>query len=472
MSEVKAEILDEEITIEDSLVNLAASLGTSKDKRSNSTFTSKNDISKSGCREELEALYTENWLAGKVVDIIPEDMTREWRMFNGDIDPKVIDQLEKEEERLSLRKMFERAHRFGRLYGTAYIVMSVDDGQTPDMPLDINAIKPGGLRHIQVVDRHRVNRDSAEPTQNPLDKNFGMPEYYRFNETSVVIHHSRVLRFDGQEIPYKLFRDNNYNSNSVIQRLYDSITNFDTVVDSCASIVYESNIDVFKIKNFMNQIANPKQRELMVQRFTLASSMKSFNNALLLDMEEDYDIKNKTFSGLPDLIDRYAQILSAASDIPATRLLGVSASGFNATGEGDLKNYYDKIKSDQVSTYKPLLDYFDTIMAKSLGLSEDADLSYIFNSLFQMTPKEEADVEFVEAQRDAIYLDRGVVTEAAVAKQLKEKDTYTNIEDEDIKDLEDLGDLGDGDNAFGNNPIGSNEENQEEGEEGREGQSA
>jgi len=459
----EAKILDEEQ--KDGLENLIAQLGTAQDKRNASRFVNAKRLSIDGNQDELNAMYRTDWLAGKVVDIIPNDMTREWRTFDGDIKPETIQMLEDEEDRLELASKFNEAHIWARLYGTAFIIMSVDDGQTPDKPLNINKIKKDGLNFLNVIDRHRLSNADVVPTADPMNRNFGMPEFYRFNETSLKIHHSRVIRFDGVKLPFDEFRRNNYYSDSVLDRLYEALTNFSTVTDSSASMVYETNVDVMKIKGLMNYLQTAEGETLLRKRFTLAGQMKSFNNMLLLDAEEDWGNKTNSFAGLPDLLDRYAQVLSAASDVPATRLLGTSASGLNATGEGDLKNYYDKIKADQKKIYKPRLDNFDLIMAKSLGLGDDTDMSYEFDSLFQMTPKEKSEVEFNNAQRDGLYLDRDVVTPSVVAKELVEEGTYTNIDEAFIKELEEFengDDDNDDDTDFG---LGNGEE-EEEAEEG------
>lgn len=434
-----AEILDDEgEALKDSLENLVAQLGTSQDKRSHSRFVNSKRLSADGMQEELNALYRTDWLAGKVVDIIPDDMTREWRYFSGDIEPDTVEMLVQEEERLGVSEKFNSGHKWARLYGTAFIVMNVDDGEPVDKPLRIDKIKKGGLKHIKVVDRHRIDRADLQPIENPLDPNYGMPVHYRFVNTNVKIHHSRVIRFDGVKLPFDEFKRNNYMSDSVLDRLYEALTNFNTVASGSASMVYETNVDVMKVKGLMNYIQSPEGTSLIQKRFTLAGMLKSFNNMLLLDSEEEYDKKQNTFASIPDLLYAHALFLAGGSDVPATRLLGSSASGLNATGEGDMKNYYDVIRSKQTKDYKPKLDYFDMIMAKSLGIKEDMDLSYKFNSLFQMTPKEQADTDFTNAQRDKIYLESGVVPEYSIAKELKQKQTYTNITDEHIEELEEF----------------------------------
>lgn len=440
MSQAKI-LSDEESILKDSLENLVAQLGTEQDKRHNSKFVNSKRLSAQGNHQELNALYRTDWLAGKVVDIVPEDMTREWRSFTGEIEPEVVKDIVSEEERLQLSNNFQVADKWARLYGTSFIVMSIDDGQLPEEPLDLAKIKKGSLRHIKVVDRHRINHAEQQPISDPLDSNYGLPEFYRFNDTSVKIHHSRVIRFDGVPLPFDEFRNNNYFSDSVLDRLYEAITNFNTTANGSASMVYETNVDVVKVKGLMGYLASAEGESLLRKRFTLAGMLKSFNNMLLLDNEEDFNTKSNTFAGLPDLLDRFAKFLAAATDIPATRLLGTSATGLNATGEGDLKNYYDMIRSKQKSIYKPKLDYFDKIMILSMGLSPDKDYEYEFNSLFQMTPKEQSEVDMNNSVRDKNYYDIGVVTEVQIAKELQQNKTYTNIGNEDIEELEELEEL-------------------------------
>lgn len=423
----EAKFVDDK-THTDSLENLVAQLGTQQDKRTHSNFVNNKRLSTN--RDELDAMYRTDWLSGKVVDIIPEDMTREWREFNGDIDPEIVRLLVEEEERLQLVAKIKEADIWSRLYGTAFIIISVDDGLTPDQPLDISNLKPGSLRHLNVVDRHRMSTQSVQPIADPFDPNFGYPEFYNFTGSQVNIHNSRVIRFDGVKLPYDQFKRNNYFSDSVLDRLYDSLINFGTVANGSASMVFEANVDVVKIKGLMNFLQSPEGENLIRKRFTLAGMLKSFNNMMLLDSEEDFTTKTNSFAGLSELINTFGKFLAAATDMPATRLLGTSASGLNATGEGDLKNYYDMIRSKQNTRYKPKLNIIDRLMIRNLGLNADDDYSYEFCSLFQMTPQEIADIQLKDAQKDTIYINDGVVTEEIVAKELKQKGTYTNITDD------------------------------------------
>lgn len=437
MSVEEAKVMDkgEMRKIEDSLQNLVANLGTNLDKRTQSTFRMRKFLSRDGNQQELDSIYREDWLAGKIVDIIPDDMVREWRAFTGDVSPAIVKQLVNEEARLNLQQSFNQAHKWARLYGTAFIVIAINDGLDPTEPLDLNRVKPGGLLHIQAIDRHRVNNAEQIPIADPMSPYFGMPQYYRFNETTQKIHCSRVLRFDGVKLPFDEFRRNNYYSDSVLSRLYDALTNFNVAADSSASLIYEAKIDVVKIKGLMNMLQSPEGEMRIKKRIRLSNLMKSINNTMILDAEEEWDTRSASFSGVSVLLNQFALFLSASSDIPATRLLGSSASGLNATGEGDLKNYYDTVRSAQKMIYKPLLDFFDPIMSRSLGLPDTADLSYEFNALFQMSPSDEASRHSALAQRDSVYLDQNVVTPAIVAEALNKEGVYA-IPKEHIRELE------------------------------------
>jgi hypothetical protein len=132
-------------------------------------------------------------------------------------------------------------------------------------------------------------------------------------------------------------------------------------------------------------------------------------------------------------------IVSAASGIPATRVLGKSPDGLNASGESDIRNFYDYIASMQEQDIKPKLQYMDKIMAKSeLGYIPE-DMKFEFVPLWQVNEKEQAEIENIRAQRDSTYLREGAITTATVASQLLFNETYQSLTEEDIDLLDDFG---------------------------------
>lgn len=57
--------------------------------------------------------------------------------------------------------------------------------------------------------------------------------------------------------------------------------------------------------------------------------------------------------------------LSGASRIPVTKLFGRSPAGMNATGESDLRNYYDYVDTLREAKLRPILEKLLPVLAMS-----------------------------------------------------------------------------------------------------------
>jgi len=433
MSKSKLIVQDNLIKAKDSLVNLIANLGTIKDKRTHTKFEQKDYD-----RTELESMYVDDWLSGKIIDVPVDDMTRKWRKF---ISPTTsqddIEKVEREETRLAIKAKINECKKWARLYGGSIIILGIDGTGNSEIPLDINKIKKDSLKFMHVIDRWDLSVYEINQLD-PTKPSYRMPEFYTMYGGTRKIHYTRVLRFDGIWLPWQLRKRNNYWGGSVLQRLYDAISNSQTIANATASLTYESSVNIVKIPNLFQQLASKDGEKVVHDRFVMADMLKSINNMLLLDQNEDFISHKQTFQGLPDLILKFLNIVGAAADIPATRLLGVSAPGLNATGEFDLKNYYDMVASKQESEFGPQLTYLDQILVRStLGHMPD-DWSFEFNSLWEVSDVEKADIELKNAQRDQIYLDQGVVIPSVVADELRENNVYNGIDDEFVKTLQEI----------------------------------
>jgi hypothetical protein len=79
--------------------------------------------------------------------------------------------------------------------------------------------------------------------------------------------------------------------------------------------------------------------------------------------------------------------VGAADGIPVSRFLGTSATGLNATGEGDMEVYFDKIQAMQ-SELEAEIYTLDTALLRSAGV--DSKLNYSWNPLEQANAAEVA----------------------------------------------------------------------------------
>lgn len=179
---------------------------------------------------------------------------------------------------------------------------------------------------------------------------------------------------------------------SVIQALFEAIKQSDGTMANAASLVFEAKVDVIKIPDFMQSLEDPKYKNQVLERIRLAAMAKGINGMLILDAQEEYDSKQASFGGLPDIMDRFLQQVSGAADIPATRLLGQSPSGLNSTGEADLRNYYDRIQAIQELDIGPAMNLLDECLIRSaLGARPD-EIHYVWQPLWQPTAVDRATI--------------------------------------------------------------------------------
>lgn len=423
----------------DNLENVIAGIGTDRDKRSYSGYA----IPRILTRFELENMYRSSWLSKRIVNTVADDMTREWRDFefsDADTNPN-IEALQDAEKKFSVQTKFNEALRWARLYGGSCIILGMKDtlnAKDLGKPLKVEAVKKDDLKYLHVVDRWRF-APSGKLTTDLTSPNFGKPDSYILADSSVVIHHSRIIRFDGQKLPYFAWLSTGMWDDSELQHVFDSIVNYDTVSAAMASMLFEANIDVVQSENLTQLLGTKDGESKLIRRFQMGQMMKSFNRTLLLDTTEKYEKKQNQFSSLDKVWEQFMVDVCGATEIPMTRLFGQSPAGLNSTGDGDLENYYSMVGAKQQRELRPKLDYFDQVFVRSVIGAYPEDYDYKFKSLWEIDDAERATIDYNNAQRDQIYLGAGVVSEGLVASELKARGVYRTMDDSDVKMAEELG---------------------------------
>ncbi len=95
--------------------------------------------------------------------------------------------------------------------------------------------------------------------------------------------------------------------------------------------------------------------------------------------------------------------------------MGRSPAGQNATGESDIRFWYDHIQAQQNNVLKPRLEKLIRYLFLEQGHTEPEQWSIQFNPLFLKTDMEEANLYKATAEGDAIYIQNGVLAPAEVA---------------------------------------------------------
>lgn len=413
----------------DGLVNVVSGLGTSKAKRSHNQFT----YGILGDWMTLDAAYQTNWLARQIVDIPAEDMTREWRTIKSD----GADVIRSEEDRLLLPCACSEAISWARLYGGAGILMIT--GQPLDKPLNLSKVKKGSLERLVVFDRFDMNSLQLNTT-NILAANYLQPEFYTINGGSQKVHWSHFARFNGAKLPRRQRVQTQGWGDSELRKCMDDVMDIVASKDGIAELMQEANVDIIKRTNLSNELASGED-DAIIQRYTLFSQMKSVVQMALLDGDETYDRKTLDLGGVAPVLELFMTWISGAADIPVTRLFGTSAKGLNATGEGDMSNYFNALSSKRQVQLDPGLRALDEVIVRSALGEWPEDFNYVWNPLRQPNLKEIADAAKVNAEKDIMLMDADVIRVSQVQRRLQSAEEY-QFDDAEIEALEQDEDAG------------------------------
>ena len=433
----------------DGLANVLTGRGTTAD-RSSFNFWQRRFTDP----QQIENAYLSSWLHRKIIDIPAQDMVRAGRDWDAEDDQ--IAAIEKEEKRLGYWAKLYEALTLGRLGGGAILIGLGDD---PSQPLPAN-IRPQQIQYLTVLSRWRLTIGDME--MDPALPTFGQPRYFRLAGTSqqIDIHPSRVVCFKGLPIPAIRVAtwEDRFWGMSVVEAVDEAVQQATSACAGFASLIDEAKIDVFRFSGTVEQLSLPGGEEKLMKRVELTNTGKSVHRAVILDKEDEWEQRQLSLAGVRDVIITYDARVAGAADIPATRLFGKAPDGMNATGEGDLANYFQSIGAKQDMQLRPAMQQLDAVVLPSAGVK--AELPWTFSTLMVLTEQQAADIELKEAQALEKFVGLAVVPESALAKTIQnrliESGRFPGLK-KNIEDAEKAGEgLPDGEEAeLGIVPVGS-----------------
>ncbi len=393
----------------DSFANFQARLGWGADNQSSAsqytlTYQSRNRI-------WLEAAYRGSWIVRAAVDAIPEDMTRKGIEMSG-LDPTDITKIETAMTRLAIWDHLCDTGKWAQLYGGAIAVMLID-GQDMSTPLRVETIGKGQFKGLLVLDRWMVAPPVGE-TVTEFGPYMGMPMFYDVLPSAMKlpqgrIHYSRVIRLDGEALPfYQRISENGWGL-SILEPMWDRLIAFDSATVGIGQLVYKAHLRTLSVTDLRQIIAQggPAYAGLLKQIETIRFAQTN-EGLTLIDATDKFEAHQFGFSGLSDVLLQFAMQLSGALGIPLDRLFGQQPAGLSDTGEGSRQLYHEKVHARQERKLRnPLHVLIDVVSRSVLGLPLPESFGFEFRPLQEMTAAEKAEiaVKTVQAVTGAVEAD-------------------------------------------------------------------
>ena len=377
----------------------------------------------------LNSLYRDNWVVQNVVGLMVDDMVREWYDIKG-ITPEMRAALERVERKTRLRERLAEGLRWGRLYGGAAGLIMIDGQEDLSQPLDLDMVYPGAFQGLYILDRWqgvvpnmRLVFEGGEP----------VPDTYSITDalghTVVSVHHSRVVRFTGRDLPYLERVAEMYWGESEIEALYKDVVAHDNVSANMAALTFQANINTMEYKGVeqLLSVASPAVQRRFWSVMQAQSVLRSNFGMQVVEQGTKLTNQQYSFAGLQDVYESMCLNLCGASHYPMTRLFGRSPGGLNATGESDLRNYYDYVDSQRESKLRPAIQKLMPVLAMSAWGGIPDDLDFVFPPLWTPTAKELADIAKVKAEAVVTGYQAGLLNVDTAQKELKKLEDETGM---------------------------------------------
>lgn len=339
-----------------------------------------------------------------------------------------IEALEAALEEFKVRDSFKRLSEIDGFFGRSQLYIDIDSGrgdrnERDQLPLvvDPKTIPKGSLRGFQPVEPLWTSPYSYNTTDPTL------PSFYKPTAWFVMgrrIHASRLLTFISREVPDMLKPAYNFGGLSLSQLMEPYVFQWLRTRNSVSDLIY--NFSIIVLKTDMAAVladkggaAGAKAGMGFFDRLKLFTQTRSNQALMTIDKtREELEQIAVPLSGLEKLQAQAQEHMAAPSHIPLVKLTGITPDGLNASSEGEIQVWYDWIRSYQIAFYSKHLKHVLDVIQLHLFGHIDESIGYEFKPLSSPTVKELSEIRKANAETDATYVDKGVISPEEVRERV------------------------------------------------------
>lgn len=327
--------------------------------------------------------------------------------------------------------------RWGRLYGGGVLVANTE--QDPTLPLDRKQLKGRKLKFL-ATNRWQCSPLGISPyvakkfvltdtMQEGLDVSKDIVNYYQELDCS------RVGIYTGTNAPYLTRQILQGWNASIFEGILEPIENLLGGFNVTLELLSEAKIDIFKIADLASTLLSPDGERQIRQRLSIATANKNYKSSLAMDSNDDYQQKQISFSGIPQLLQQLMYIFCGYLRYPVSKLFGIGSSGFSS-GEDDLENYNGTVDSEVRIPARQIISWVVNLRCLQLFGRELPDFRPKWRPLRVMSEKDQAEINSRKLDDYLKLKESQIMTGQMVARKLTE-DGYILFSDDEINKISD-----------------------------------
>ena len=357
-----------------------------------------------------------------IVSTLAEEATREWIEFRskGEDDKKDrIDELEAEFERLRVREVFRHMSELDSMFGIGQLY--IDTGlrwMSPDLetPLLVTpeTIKKGSVRCLTPIEPIWTSPNQYN-SENALSEDFYRPK--RWWVMGSTVNSSRLLRFVSREVSQLLKPTYNFGGVPLIQLAKPYVDNWVRTRQSVSDLI--NGCSIVNLKTGLETIYMNSSIEGLVERIEQFQMLRDNRGVFLTDKEnEELQILSANLSGLGELQNQALEQICVVAQMPLVKFAGIQPAGLNASSDGEIRVWYDRVAAYQESFFGPHLKRVMHIAMLNIWGEIDEDIEFRFVPLWQLDEAAHAAIQKTKADTFAVYCELGAASNDEVREAL------------------------------------------------------
>lgn len=389
------------------------------------------------------ALIAQHWLVDKCCTMPSEDAVRngyEIAIINEDSkgvqaakvkgydNDAILSRIRELDKLYNINDELIQFGRYTEIYGirVALFVYDSEDPKFYEKPFNIDGVKKGSYKGIKQIDPYWMMPVlSSQESGNPTDIHFYDPSYWVIGGKKY--HRSHLIIGRGPQ-PADILKPNYiFGGIPLTQRIYERVYAAERTANEGPLLAMTKRTSVLHTDLAMAE-AQPAKFLARIMKWVGLRDNFGIKTVGIEDSVEQFDT---SLADLDSVIMTQYQLVSAIAKTPATKLLGTSPKGFNATGDHETKSYHELLESLQKNRFSVFLERHHKLLCKS-EFGEEIALETVWNRVDSFTALELAELNLKKAQAGEIEINIGAISPDDERNRLKNDPLsgYNHISDE------------------------------------------
>ena len=362
------------------------------------------------------ALIAQHWLIDKGCSMKGRDAVRNGfdLVFDEGVDvpPAITARLEKYDRKFHLKKRLEQADKFKNVFGISHILFRVesDDPDYYEKPFNPDGIQPGSYKGMNHIDPYWVTPLlTTEAVEEPGSPGFYDPTYWVVSGKKYHRSHFVILR--GPEVSDVQKPSYLYGGLPLTQLAMERVYAAERTANEAPQLALTKRLIIRYIDDLEKAITNQGKFE---EAMRALSEWRDNYGVYVSSTDDKIEQQDTSLSDLDVTIMTQYQIVAGIFGVPATKLLGTSPKGFNATGDHEIKTYHEELESVQENDLTPIVNRHHLCVMRShiAPMREDKQPVMVdiqWNPLAVMSEKERAETQEIKGRTYKVIQETGAV---------------------------------------------------------------